>query len=98
MTKEAAFAALYAQHYAQVRALCRHLLGTAERADDAAQEGFVRAFGSIGRFDPSRSFVAWLRAIVVNAAGYRAGEIMALVGQHLPAGRLRSQGFARCRP
>src|SRR5204862_166255 len=38
MTKEAAFAALYETHYRQVRALCRQLLGTAERADDAAHE------------------------------------------------------------
>src|SRR5216110_1448041 len=33
MTKEAAFAALYETHYRQVRALCRQLLGSAERAE-----------------------------------------------------------------
>ena len=41
MTKEAAFAEAYTAHYRQVRGLCRQLLGSTERAEDAAQEALV---------------------------------------------------------
>ncbi len=39
-----------------------------DRAADAAQEGFLRAHRSLGRFDPSRPFLPWLLHIVANAA------------------------------
>src|SRR5690349_7432535 len=66
MTKEAAFAALYATHYRQVRALCRQLLGTAERADDAAQEAFMRAYRGFAGYDPSQPFSPWIMRIARN--------------------------------
>jgi len=39
-----------------------------DRAADAAQEGFLRAHRSLGRFDASRPFLPWLLHIVANAA------------------------------
>jgi RNA polymerase sigma-70 factor (ECF subfamily) len=43
---------------------------TADRslADDAAQEGMERAFGSLDRFDETRPFAPWLKRIVLNRA------------------------------
>lgn len=37
-------------------------------AADAAQEGFLRAYRSLSRFDPGRPFRPWLLHIVANAA------------------------------
>jgi RNA polymerase sigma-70 factor (ECF subfamily) len=43
---------------------------TADRslADDVAQEGMEKAFGSLDRFDEARPFAPWLKRIVVNCA------------------------------
>lgn len=37
-------------------------------ADEAFQEGFIRAFRYLGSYDPDRPFGTWLAAIVVNRA------------------------------
>jgi RNA polymerase sigma-70 factor, ECF subfamily len=66
MTKEAAFADAYTAHYRQVRGLCRQLLGSAERAEDAAQEAFARAYRSYASYDPAQSFAAWIMSIARN--------------------------------
>lgn len=66
MTKEAAFGELYRAHYRQVRGLCRQFLGSAERADDAAQEAFLRAYRSFARYDPSQPFGGWIMSIARN--------------------------------
>ena len=66
MTKEAAFAELYKTHYRQVRGLCRQLLGSPERAEDAAQEAFIRAYRAYDRYDPTQPFLAWIMQIARN--------------------------------
>jgi RNA polymerase sigma-70 factor (ECF subfamily) len=66
MTTEAAFAALYQTHYRQVRALCRQLLGTAERGEDAAQEAFVRAYRGFAGYDGKQPFGPWIMRIARN--------------------------------
>ena len=66
MTEVAAFAELYAAHYRQVRGLCRQLLGTTERAEDAAQESFVRAYRALASRDSAQPFIAWIMRIARN--------------------------------
>ena len=66
MTKEAAFAEAYTAHYRQVRGLCRQLMGSVDRADDAAQEAFVRAYRAYARYDPGQPFVGWIMGIARN--------------------------------
>jgi RNA polymerase sigma-70 factor (ECF subfamily) len=66
MTTEAAFAALYQTHYRQVRALCRQLLGTTDRAEDAAQEAFVRAYRGFDAYDTAQPFGPWIMRIARN--------------------------------
>jgi RNA polymerase sigma-70 factor, ECF subfamily len=63
MTTEVAFAELYGAHYRQVRGLCRQLLGSAERADDAAQEAFVRAYRAFADYDRAQPFGGWIMSI-----------------------------------
>lgn len=41
---------------------------THEDAEDAVQEGFMRAHQALDRFDSGQSFGAWLNRIVANAA------------------------------
>ena len=45
--------------------------GSAAEAEDAAQDGFVKAWQALGRFRPGASFRPWLLAIVVNEARNR---------------------------
>jgi len=66
MTKEAAFADAYTAHFRQVRGLCRQLLGSAERADDAAQEAFMRAYKAFDSYDSAQPFGGWIMTIARN--------------------------------
>jgi len=63
---EVAFAEAYTAHYRQVRGLCRQLLGSTERAEDAAQESFVRAYRALASRDPAQPFIAWIMRIARN--------------------------------
>lgn len=47
--------------------LCRRLLGPAD-AEDAVHDAFLRAGGSLERFDPARPFRPWLLAVASNHA------------------------------
>jgi RNA polymerase sigma-70 factor (ECF subfamily) len=66
MTKEVAFAELYQAHYRQVRGLCRQLLRSPERAEDAAQEAFLRAYRALGDYDRAQPFGGWIMSIARN--------------------------------
>jgi RNA polymerase sigma factor (sigma-70 family) len=47
------------------------ILGSAEEAEDAAQEGFVRAYHALDRFRRGAPLRPWLLTIVANAARTR---------------------------
>ena len=47
------------------------ILGSAEEAEDAAQEGFVRAYRALDRFHRDAPVRPWLLTIVANAARSR---------------------------
>jgi RNA polymerase sigma factor (sigma-70 family) len=47
------------------------ILGSAEEAEDATQEGFVRAFNALDRFRGGEPLRPWLVTIVANAARTR---------------------------
>ncbi len=46
--------------------LCIRMLGDHERAEDAVQEVFLKAYRSLSAFDPSRRFYSWIYTIAVN--------------------------------
>jgi RNA polymerase sigma-70 factor (ECF subfamily) len=48
--------------------VARSIVLTHEDAEDAVQDGFLRAYQAIDRFDPGQTFSAWLNRIVANAA------------------------------
>jgi RNA polymerase sigma-70 factor, ECF subfamily len=47
------------------------IAGTAADAEDAAQDGFVKAYRALGRFRPGAPFRPWLLQIVANEARNR---------------------------
>jgi RNA polymerase sigma-70 factor (ECF subfamily) len=65
-TDEDDFAEQYRTHRARVTGLCRRLLGSAEHAEDAAHEVFLRAYARRRDFDASRSFANWVLGIATH--------------------------------
>jgi RNA polymerase sigma-70 factor (ECF subfamily) len=63
---ERAFAELVRRHKEPLYRLLRRYTGDAEQAYEAAHEAFIAAWRALGRYDPDRSFVAWLRTIAFN--------------------------------
>ena len=53
---------------APVRRVTYAILGDADEADDAAQDGVLQALVKLDRYDPTRPFGPWLLRIVANAA------------------------------
>src|SRR3982074_1341472 len=66
-----AFGVLVERHAGQARRLARSILGNADEAEDAAQDGFLAALKALERCDPTRPFGPWLLRIVANAASDR---------------------------
>ena len=63
-----AFAGLVRLHQRRAYLVARAIVTVHEDAEDAVQDGFVRAWQAIDRFDPSLGFAAWVNRIVANAA------------------------------
>jgi RNA polymerase sigma-70 factor (ECF subfamily) len=61
-----AFAALVQRHEPKVRRLARSLVRDHAEADDLAQEGFLRAFQALPKFDGRSSFFTWIYRIILN--------------------------------
>lgn len=66
-----AFAELVRRHQRSAVLAATVALGSATDADEVAQEGFVKAYAALHRFDPSAPFRPWLLRIVVNTARNR---------------------------
>ena len=65
---ERGFAGLVRLHQRRAYLVARAIVTVHEDAEDAVQEGFVRAYQALERFDTNRGFGAWLNRIVANAA------------------------------
>lgn len=65
---ERGFAGLVRLHERRAYVVARSIVLTHEDAEDAVQEGFLRAYQALDRFDPGQTFGAWLNRIVANAA------------------------------
>lgn len=63
-----AFTALVKRYEVRVYNLAYRLLSNADDAADVAQEAFMAAYESIGRFRAESSFYTWLYRIAVNKA------------------------------
>ncbi len=68
---QGAYAGLVAAHQQIAFRVAYVVTGSAADAEDAAQEGFVKAYRALHRFDPGRPFRPWLLTIVANEARNR---------------------------
>jgi RNA polymerase sigma-70 factor, ECF subfamily len=62
------FSGLVRIHQRRAYLVARAVVMTHEDAEDAVQEGFLRAYQALDRFEEGQSFGAWLNRIVANAA------------------------------
>jgi len=65
---QAAFGQLVEAHRAELRAHCYRMLGSLHDAEDALQDGLLRAWRGLPGFEGRSSVRSWLYAIVTNAA------------------------------
>jgi RNA polymerase sigma factor (sigma-70 family) len=63
---EAAFEAIFDRHHRAVLAFCRHMLGSAEEAEDAVQHTFLAAYGALASSDRPIRLRPWLYTIARN--------------------------------
>jgi RNA polymerase sigma-70 factor (ECF subfamily) len=68
---EQAWETLVNEHQQSVFRLAYLFTGDPDEAEDITQEAFIRAFHSIGKFDPSRPERAWVLSIAANLARNR---------------------------
>lgn len=61
---------LYKEYYNYGLTICLHYAKTTEEAKEILNDGFVKVFTHIKRFDynPKQPFKSWLRRILINAA------------------------------
>lgn len=65
---QVAFAGLVRLHQRRAYLVARAIVTVHEDAEDAVQDGFIRAYQAMNRFDTSQTFGPWLNRIVANAA------------------------------
>lgn len=66
MARNAAFEILYREYYGRVFGLCRRLLSSGDLAEDAAQEVFMKAYKSFGKYNADQPFWQWIATIANN--------------------------------
>lgn len=71
----AAFEELVRQYQDVAFRVAYLIVGSAEEAEDAAQEGFLRAWRALGQFRPGAPLRPWLLTIVANAARTRRSSM-----------------------
>jgi RNA polymerase sigma-70 factor, ECF subfamily len=59
---------LFRRYQRQLFQTALRILGNAEDAEDALQDGLLSAFRNLGRFEGRSQFSTWLTRIVINAA------------------------------
>jgi len=59
---------LYKAMYSQMMAVCHRYAARSEDAKDLFQEGFIKVFDKIGRYNFKGSLQGWIRRIMVNNA------------------------------
>ena len=64
--EQRAFEALVLRHQGRVYALCLRTLGSPIRAEEAAQEVFVKVYRHLGKFRGDSKFTTWLYRVGLN--------------------------------
>lgn len=59
---------LYRRYSPRLYAVCLQYMGNTEEARDVLQEGFIKVFENLSRYNHEGSFEGWMRRIIVNTA------------------------------
>lgn len=59
---------LYEEHYSQMMGVCLRYGRNEHDALDILQEGFIKVFRNITKYQPGTTLAAWIRRIMVNTA------------------------------
>lgn len=59
---------VYEAFYGKMMAVCLRYTKNTDQAKDILQDGFIKVFGSMDRFNQAGSFEGWIRRIMVNTA------------------------------
>ena len=60
------FDRLYREFHPLVLVICRHVLGSFDQAEDAANDIFVRLLAALEAYDPAQPFRSWLSKVAGN--------------------------------
>ncbi len=63
---KSAFEEIVVKYKDKIYNLCRHMLGNAADAEDAAQDAFLKAYQALPKFEPDASLYTWLYRIATN--------------------------------
>ena len=58
--------AIYKMYYGKMKAVCLRYANNVDEAKDILQEGFIRVFTQLNRYNGKGSFEGWMRRIMVN--------------------------------
>jgi len=59
---------LFKQFFGYAKSICLRYTSSSEEAEDVLNEGFLKAFQHLDKYDETLPFKAWLRTILVNTA------------------------------
>lgn len=59
---------IYETYYGKMLAVCLRYSRDMEQAKDVLQDGFIKVFSKIEKYDRKGSFEGWMRRIIVNTA------------------------------
>ena len=59
---------LFKQFFGYAKSICLRYTSSGEEAEDVLNEGFLKAFQHLDKYDDTLPFKAWLRTILVNTA------------------------------
>ncbi len=93
-----AFGELFERHSESVRRLLVSAIGPRGEIDDLAQDVFVQAFRSLGRFRGEARFSTWLHRIAVNVAVSYLRRLRRAIPAVDPARLERRAGIGRSTP
>ena len=58
--------AIYKMYYGKMKAVCLRYASSTDEAKDMVQDGFIRVFSSLEKFEGNGSLEGWIRRIMVN--------------------------------
>ena len=59
---------LFKKYFSYGKSICLRYTASLEEAEEVLNEGFLKVFNNLEKYDPDYPFKAWLRTIMVNTA------------------------------